>query len=422
MSKCHEIHILLVDLDSLVDTLHYGPYSCYWWNFFPEKKSDRSYDCFPIRLGQKMCTKLNRHDFYVSIHHGNRKYAMLPEFQCQGSEFSNTGSTASEVISTVYKLIFQNETRYSGPMVIGWNNEKIVEELVQDVEFFPFTTSIGQYTIFIYSIGFSMHQDWYKAGNGYKASLIHKYLQKPAIFVSRIENDEYFIDIYYDCKLYKTFREATPDRVWKVSKLIQKFSGKQLFGLEDPLICKLLHEYWIPKYAPEQWNDLEIMNTLFNYYLRCRTLASLWTKSKKANNDKEILQCLFGMGFLATIPAHIPNTSRKFWTCFKHSLDDNKKTCNGKHRVLSIIANDFTYEKMQENLKVETHTISESRKHAILNGYGAPSLEKPISQAIKRYVKLGSVLESGEDIEMAIKDISGTYVANLMPNRSQDNI
>ncbi|CAG8685896.1 2156_t:CDS:2, partial [Cetraspora pellucida] len=69
MSKHHEIHILLVDLGSLVDTFHYG---------------------------QKTCTKLNGHDFYISIQHGNRKYAMLPEFQCQCSEFSSTGSTTSE--------------------------------------------------------------------------------------------------------------------------------------------------------------------------------------------------------------------------------------------------------------------------------------------------------------------------------------
>ncbi|CAG8580627.1 2390_t:CDS:2, partial [Cetraspora pellucida] len=103
----------------------------------------------------------------------------------------------------------------------------------------------------------------------------------------------------------------------------------------------------------------------------------LWTKSKTSKNDKKILQCLFSMGFLTIILAHIPNTSCKFWSCFKCSLDD-KKTCNGKRRVLSIIANDFTYEEMQENLKVRTHTISESRKHAILNGCGASPLEKPV--------------------------------------------
>ena len=37
---------------------------------------------------------------------------------------------------------------------------------------------------------------------------------------------------------------------------------------------------------------------------------------------------------------------------------------------------------------------------------------------MKRYVKLGSNIESGDDIEEAIKHIAGTHVANLEPNRS----
>lgn len=42
-----------------------------------------------------------------------------------------------------------------------------------------------------------------------------------------------------------------------------------------------------------------------------------------------------------------------------------------------------------------------------------------ITHAIKRYVKLGYEIASGEYIEMAIKGLSGTYVANLQPNREQ---
>ncbi|CAG8695723.1 121_t:CDS:1, partial [Cetraspora pellucida] len=45
---------------------------------------------------QKTCTKLNGHDFYILIQHGNGKYAMLSEFQYQCGEFSSTGSTTSE--------------------------------------------------------------------------------------------------------------------------------------------------------------------------------------------------------------------------------------------------------------------------------------------------------------------------------------
>ena len=42
-----------------------------------------------------------------------------------------------------------------------------------------------------------------------------------------------------------------------------------------------------------------------------------------------------------------------------------------------------------------------------------------ITHAINRYVKLGYEIASGEDIEMAIKDLSGIHVTNLQPNREQ---
>jgi hypothetical protein len=42
-----------------------------------------------------------------------------------------------------------------------------------------------------------------------------------------------------------------------------------------------------------------------------------------------------------------------------------------------------------------------------------------ITHAIKRYVKLGCNITSGENIEDAIKDLAGTHVAHIQPNRSQ---
>ncbi|GBB84692.1 hypothetical protein RclHR1_11280002 [Rhizophagus clarus] len=48
------------------------------------------------------------------------------------------------------------------------------------------------------------------------------------------------------------------------------------------------------------------------------------------------------------------------------------------------------------------------------------SIERLISQIIKRYVKLGCTIKSGDDIEAAIHDIAGTKVANLLPNRNQE--
>ena len=42
-----------------------------------------------------------------------------------------------------------------------------------------------------------------------------------------------------------------------------------------------------------------------------------------------------------------------------------------------------------------------------------------ITHAIKRYVKLGYNITSGENIEHVIKGLAGIYIANIQPNRFQ---
>jgi hypothetical protein len=116
--------------------------------------------------------------------------------------------------------------------------------------------------------------------------------------------------------------------------------------------------------------------------------------------EKQILTVLYQMGFFISSPS---NPTEAFWSCFQQALKDNKKIRDGKCQILSIIANDFTYKELEHNLRVRNdfiismniiigiaelinkftisqvgpHTILESKKHARLNGFGAPPLEKP---------------------------------------------
>lgn len=72
--------------------------------------------------------------------------------------------------------------------------------------------------------------------------------------------------------------------------------------------------------------------------------------------EKQIFTILYQMGFLSNNPSK--NFSETFWTCFRQSLEDNKKTNDGKRRILSIIANDFAYKELQDNLGVSIFKIS----------------------------------------------------------------
>jgi len=46
------------------------------------------------------------------------------------------------------------------------------------------------------------------------------------------------------------------------------------------------------------------------------------------------------------------NLENKFWLCFSSSLNANPKGIDGKQRVLFIIAEEFSYNELNDKLKV----------------------------------------------------------------------
>ncbi|PKK75610.1 hypothetical protein RhiirC2_773403 [Rhizophagus irregularis] len=181
-------------------------------------------------------TRLNEHDFYITIQNPSSD-SMLPEYYYQSCDF------------------FVIETNV----------------LSSNIDFYSFTCQLGDYGMFIYGLGSSTCSDWNKAGNSYKSSLIYLYKKRPAIFVSKIEDNKCHICIYQDFKLQKTFVEATPNDVWKNSGFIQKFSGIQLFGLEDEVILQKLVKIHISQYASHEWDNFNLMKKLYEYHLQRRT-------------------------------------------------------------------------------------------------------------------------------------------------------
>ena len=64
------------------------------------------------------------------------------------------------------------------------------------------------------------------------------------------------------------------------------------------------------------------------------------------------MQTLYDLGFLHPIPAKFRNHTEVFWDSIQKSLDANKKGPSGKKRILSIIADEFSYDEIKKNLNV----------------------------------------------------------------------
>jgi hypothetical protein len=281
--------VTLLVVGSLLLDLHYGPYSRLWWQKNSDNNENEISNYFPIRIGQTTKVVLNERDFYTTILIGNSDNPFAPGFICTSGMFSsNVESSSSAAVSNLYTSIFQGQTRFSGPLVIGWNDKNIISQLSQNVPFFPFSFFIGKYLIFIYGIGSSLHEDWNNGGLGYKASLNNKYLDKPAIFVSTIEENGCILEIYQNSKVQKRFVASSPNEVWEISWFIKQYKGIQLFGLENSFTKKFIQQNLKPTCSPDNWHVFSLLESIYNYNLKRRTLANIewhqffesWAKSE----------------------------------------------------------------------------------------------------------------------------------------------
>ena len=86
-----------------------------------------------------------------------------------------------------------------------------------------------------------------------------------------------------------------------------------------------------------------------------------WSCAKDSRSDEEAIFNLYSNGLLnITLNSTIRNkefenyksTANVFWYSFCESFDANLNGSNGKSQILSIIAENFTYEELMENLQV----------------------------------------------------------------------
>jgi len=61
---------------------------------------------------------------------------------------------------------------------------------------------------------------------------------------------------------------------------------------------------------------------------------------------------------LHPFPGHYCNDGDTFWNCFYQALEANKRGYDGKRRILSIIAENFSYDVLMKRLKVSIKTNS----------------------------------------------------------------
>ncbi|PKB95084.1 hypothetical protein RhiirA5_437407 [Rhizophagus irregularis] len=194
----------------------------------------------------------------------------------KSTEISSSASTA---ITTLYQEIFGKKTEYSGPAIMGFYNDQIIERLLQDVTFFPIYIKIQSFLVVVSNIGYSKNNGCCGAGNGFTSSILTKFQKKHSFVSQRIENNTCILRIYHESNIVAQFEDETPTNVWKKSGINKKFDGIDLFGITHSSVQTILQNP--PKNnilricTVDEWNNFEILQQAFDRHIKSRKTGKM---------------------------------------------------------------------------------------------------------------------------------------------------
>jgi len=141
---------------------------------------------------------------------------LLPGYSCEAAGVSSVQSTPSAAIKEVYKNIFKTSTEYNGQAIMGFDNEQIVNELLEDVEFCPFTINIREISLFVAGLNSNMFE------MGYVSTFFSRYQNQCCLFVQKIRKGLFYVEVYKDTKILAYYEGNSPAaEIWKSVRILK---------------------------------------------------------------------------------------------------------------------------------------------------------------------------------------------------------
>lgn len=249
--------------------IHYGPFGVNWWHFLNVKTNQKQI-CFPIRINMRIKIEINKKAFIIRVVHNTDVNNLTPGYVSELDTDSKIYQTPSEAINESYRKHFGGGRRFSGPSVLGFEDESIAEQLQVDVTFFPFRIyTANDISVFVASIGSSDQEEMNFAGSGYQSSLLCRYSGVVSLICQSILDEGCQINIYHNGNHVDTFTGKSPTDVWTKLPILKKFDGKELFGLCDQLVMQEIQNHRNRPYCKLcDWDNIEKMTFAFNKCLK----------------------------------------------------------------------------------------------------------------------------------------------------------
>ncbi|PKC53833.1 hypothetical protein RhiirA1_509026 [Rhizophagus irregularis] len=201
MSKKRHFTLKLLGIGLIFPTLHYGIFAQNWWKTVSLNSKDKNIVfTVPFRLYMHVSCNLNGKDFIITVLQNNEN-EYKPGFQCICENISSKIEPYPSIaINLCYKDIFKTKTEYFGMVIISFEDEKIIQQLLNKIEFFPIFLQIEKLSVVISGLGYSSKDEYYGAGKGFTSSFIIRYQNAQHLFLLKLEDDQCILEIYHNAK------------------------------------------------------------------------------------------------------------------------------------------------------------------------------------------------------------------------------
>ncbi|RHZ50567.1 hypothetical protein Glove_495g38 [Diversispora epigaea] len=376
--------------------------------------------------------------------------------------------------------LFDTKTEYSGIAVMGFEDKNIIQQLLDKVEFFPMFLRIEKFLVVISGLGYSSKNEYYEMGAGFIFTFITRFCNAQYLFLLRIEDDHCFLEIYQDSKMIQQFIGLTPDDVWKkvTSYIINKArKHARLYGPGAPPLDKpkrkvqrinnIQEEQFKIFFQDRENDDLGGLCQICNDY-GFTTFENLFNIIQSNSNNKTIMNTMFiqldklkrhlkcdfeeelAVGLDGKV-IHDPCISHCLLFAFENISEDyQSKLTEAKEQLLYFLSHQARKFYLNAQFKAilseldsngaviiadyKMRVLPQSARETKQDFFGKSWLflepgeaktiidshHAAITHTIKRYLRIGYDISSGEDIVQAAKGLLGTSLANLEPNRNNE--
>ena len=121
----------------------------------------------------------------------------------------------------------------------------------------------------------SKNQEWNYAGAGYQSSFIDNVGKKKFLYVQNFTDKKCILTVYEENELQTIVCGKNPTDVWSKIDYKPEFNANKLFGIDNEHTQALIGQLRIPLCKLEEWNDVLLLQQIFEYHLKKRTKSDI---------------------------------------------------------------------------------------------------------------------------------------------------